>query len=181
MTFDDRTAEFPRPLKVESIGNVGRTQRSLAATAEECVALARRLGLQDVSSFSADMTLDRIPGGEIMVRGRIVADVVQTCVVTLEPVPEHVDEQFEVRFTLLPVTEETDLDIGPDDEEPPEPISGDFLDIGELAAQQLALGLDPWPRLPGATLDGTLASDPARDGPFAVLAAIRSPTPEKGE
>ena len=177
----DEIAEMPRPLPLESIGSDGRTQRTLSATPQERVALARRLELQELASFDAEMTIDRIPGGEILVRGRVVADVVQTCVVSLEPVPGHVDETFEVRYTTRPDDGPADLVIGPDEEFPPEPITGAVLDVGELAAQQLALALDPWPRLPDASIDDGLLRDPARDGPFAALARLRPGQPKKGE
>jgi hypothetical protein len=35
-----------------------------------------------------------------------------------------------------------------------EPFEGDAIDIGEAVAQQLALALDPYPRAPGASLEG---------------------------
>lgn len=180
MSGEAQPVELSRALALDAIGNDGRTQRTVRATADECVAVARRLELQDLSGFCADMTIDRVIGGEILVRGRVVADVVQTCVVTLEPVPAHVDETFEVRFTTRDDAVPHDLVIGPDDE-PPEPITGDVLDIGELATQQLALALDPWPRLPDAALPEEVVRDPARDGPFAALAALREKAPKGGD
>ncbi|MGE0737507.1 MAG: YceD family protein [Alphaproteobacteria bacterium] len=172
MTAADPVPEFSRKQALESVGSDGRTQRRLIASVAECAALARRLGLETLHDFVADMTIDRTPGGEIRVAGRIVADVVQACVVTLEPVPAHIDEAFEVRYTTHVNAMPQELVIGPDDDDPPEPLAGDVLDIGELAAQQLALALDPWPRLPDAALPDSVQPDPARDGPFAALAAL---------
>jgi uncharacterized metal-binding protein YceD (DUF177 family) len=174
MTVAASAPEFSRPLPIDTIGSDGRTQRHIEADEGECAALAQRLGLQGLSGFVADLTVDRLAGGEILAAGRVVADAVQTCVVTLEPVPAHVDEAFEVRFTTRDEIEPRERDIGPDDEEPPELLAGDALDLGELAAQQLALALDPWPRLPDAELPAEARPDPARDGPFAALAALRA-------
>lgn len=173
MTKGNVRVEFPRPVPIDTIGSEKAKEREITATAAECAALAKRLDLQGLHGLTATVALERLPGDEIVARGRVVADVVQTCVVTLEPVSAHIDETFEVRFTTRPELEVHDADIGPEDEDPMEPLEGDFLDIGELAAQQLALALDPWPRLPGVELPTEAASVPERDGPFAVLARLR--------
>ena len=166
------TLEFSRLLRVDTIGSE-EENRELQPKGDEAAALAVRLGLQKLSDFKASVSVFRSMTGEIVTRGRVVADVVQTCVMSLEPVPGHVEEDFEVRFTTFPAPEPRDLVIGPDDDEPPEPLTGESLDIGELATQQLALALDPWPRLPDAELPDDLKPDPARDGPFAALAGLR--------
>ena len=47
-----------------------------------------------------------------------------------------------------------------------EPFDGSAIDIGEAAAQQLALALDPYPRAAGASLAGSAdAADPAGEEP----------------
>jgi hypothetical protein len=151
--------EFSRRLPLDTIFGEN-LQRRIVANEAECAALAERLDLQRLSEFSATLTVGRDPAGEIMVRGRVVADVVQTCVVSLEPCPGHIDEPFEARFTARAAPLPRELEIGPDDDEPPEPIDGDTLDIGELAAQQLALARD-------------FSGGRSPDGPFAALAALR--------
>jgi hypothetical protein len=166
--------EFARPLPLDAIGSDDEVRRTISASAAERAALARRFGLQALEAFDATLTVARAPADEILTHGHIVADVVQTCVVTLEPVPAHVDERFDVRFTTRAEVEPGARDIGPEDEEPAEPLGGDVLDIGELAAQQLALALDPWPRLPGAKLPDELVGDTPRDGPFTALARWRA-------
>ena len=53
-------------------------------------------------------------------------------------------------------------------EEPPDPIIEGRIDLGALAAEFLALGLDPYPRKPGVDFAAPAdASAPA--SPFAVL------------
>ena len=46
-----------------------------------------------------------------------------------------------------------------------------MLDLGEAAAEQLGLALDPYPRQPGAELAAAAEDD--ESSPFAVLAARR--------
>jgi uncharacterized metal-binding protein YceD (DUF177 family) len=86
------------------------------------------------------------------VSGQVDADVTQACVVTLAPVPAKISEAFSADFAdedrRRPA--ETDLDFEADD--PPEPIRNGHIDVGELAAEQLALALDPYPRAPGAAV-----------------------------
>jgi hypothetical protein len=69
------------------------------------------------------------------------------------------------------------LDLSPTDLDPPDPIIGGVIDLGQVVAEQLVLALDPFPRAPGAAFDSP-ADAPAAEGtptpgPFAALAALR--------
>jgi len=107
------------------------------------------------------------------------ARLTQTCVVTLEPMGSHVDEQVSLQYmpeTSAPaVTEIVEID-GEDD--PPEPLIGDLIDIGSAVLEHLALSIDPWPRRPDAELPGEGGDDAedARRNPFAVLAKLKTNT-----
>ena len=122
------------------------------------------------------------------VKGRVSADVVQACVVSLEPVAQTVDEAVDVRFVPAReaekwrenVDEEGEIVIDPEAEDPPEFFEGNALALGALAAEYFALGLDPYPRAPGVSFQGVGdgASDEAEDEgveveerqkPFAAL------------
>ncbi len=99
----------------------------------------------------------------------------QACVVTLEPVPGDVDETITLHYTPRAVLEETHrvVDIA-DDDDPPEPLDGDRLDLGAAVAEHLALSLDPFPRKADAVLPES-ATDGQHEatGPFAVLARLK--------
>ncbi len=57
--------------------------------------------------------------------------------------------------------------------DPPEPIVNGFIDLGQLAAEFLVLGLDPYPRKPGAEfIPPELVVDP-EEHPFAALKALK--------
>jgi uncharacterized metal-binding protein YceD (DUF177 family) len=121
----------------------GGIELSLEATAEQCRALAERFDLVRVERFAGHARLERRGKGEVVrLRGRLEAQVVQSCVVSLEEVRATVDEAFECRFTRpgagLPDDLAWDQDV--------EPLEGAELDVGEIFAQQLALTLDPYPR-----------------------------------
>ena len=159
--------EFSRFLRLGALGQEGRRQE-LEATPEERAALAERMGLLGLDSLSAELELVPAPGGTVRARGLLRAAVVQSCVVTLEPVPQTVEEPLDWRILPLGKEPSEDLDDGPDEIES-EPDG--TVDLGEALAQSLALALDPYPRAPGAELPGE-ASD-ADGSPFAALRGLK--------
>ena len=124
----------------------GGIEVAFAATPEERRLLAERFDLVRLGRLIGHARLDRDRRrGAIFLSGRIEADVVQSCVVTLEDVPATIAEAFECRFTRAA--------IDPDDvswDQDIEPLEGAELDLGEIFAQQLGVALDPYPRAEGA-------------------------------
>lgn len=165
--------EFSRPFAADRLGKTAITETLLAGPAE-CAALAKRLKIVALSQLSAVVTLERTLAGLIHVSGRLEADVVQTCVVTLVDFPSHVEDSFALDFGNAPAEFGDEIDLDPD-YDPPEPIEGGVIDLGELVAQYLALALDPHPRAPGATLDAELSGlDTGETSPFAVLKNLKT-------
>lgn len=169
--------EFSRPVPVDRIG--GReTVREIAATPAECAALAERLDLIALDGLTATLRLRRLPGGLIRVSGRFVAEVVQSCVVTLVPVPAHCDVTFSMRFGEIAMPETLrEIEVAAEGEDEPEPVEDGQIDLGEAVVQQLAVSLDPYPRAPGAALpEGSSDADDeagaAKVHPFAVLTKL---------
>jgi uncharacterized metal-binding protein YceD (DUF177 family) len=155
---------------------------AIAASAEERSELAAEYGLQLVKGLTASVDVTPVSGG-VDVSGRVVADVVQTCVVSLVPVEEHIDETFSVRYLREPqrvpeAGEEVVLDAEMSD--PPELLEGPTVDVGALVEEHFALALNPYPRAPGAALPSDSAGSPSERGtsPFAVLAKLAD-TPKK--
>jgi uncharacterized metal-binding protein YceD (DUF177 family) len=156
------TPELHRPVPADRVGPAG-LELTAEATAAECAALARRMHLPSVLAVCCAFRLVRLTADSILVRGHLRARVVQTCVISLDDFEAEVDEQFRVRF--VPAGQETD---DPDPEADDEiGYIGGMLDLGEAAAEQLALVLNPYPRAPGAELP-EIAQD-ADDNPFAAL------------
>ena len=155
--------EFSRTVPEEAMAR-GEVVREIEASPGECRALATRLGLVAVNRLSATVRLRRLEGGRMVrVRGQLSADVVQTCVVSLDPVPAQVVEAFGALFApaaMIPVDDPDgasgDLVMDPFalDEDLPEPMGEAGIDIGELTAQHLSLALEPYPRRPGVTFAG---------------------------
>jgi uncharacterized metal-binding protein YceD (DUF177 family) len=159
-----------RPVVVDPWPSSG-IELSFEATPEQCRALAERFDLVGVARFAGHAQLERCGKDEVRLRGRLQAEVVQSCVVSLEDVRSAVDEAFECRFTR-PGGEVAD-DLAWDQDV--EPLEGTELDIGEIFAQQLALALDPYPRAAEAYALVSLELGPnialGEDEPEGALAA----------
>jgi len=152
---------FVRVVRVDALPKDGLAQ-IIEANAAERAALARLNDLVGITSLKADLRLIRAGRGAVRVRGQVTAEVTQTCVVTLEPIEASVSEEVDVRFAeparertggMLNVIDKNEL-LDLSGEDPPDPIDNGRIDLGALAAEFLALGLDPYPRKPGAALDG---------------------------
>lgn len=141
--------------RVVELGDLalGSLPIDLTAEAAECDAIARRLGLIAVASLRAQGVVEAAGRGAVRVRGTLVAEVTQECVVTLEPLAARVEATFDRLFVR---DEEVGQMVVLDPEGPDqEPLIGDRLDIGELVVEELALALDPYPR--SAEADAWLA------------------------
>lgn len=138
--------EFSRIVGLARLGDDAAIHRIEASAAERQL-LARRFGIVALDRFAAEIRLLREASGGIRLEAEIEADIVQDCVVTLEPFASRLRDRATVLYRRPPPHESEQVDVGEDDVEP---LDGDEIDIGEAAAQQLSLALDPFPRAPGA-------------------------------
>jgi uncharacterized metal-binding protein YceD (DUF177 family) len=169
-----------RPVDVARIDAAGIDER-IEATEHERAALAASLGIVAIDKLAAEATLVRDRGGVIRVDGRVVADIVQNCVVSLVPVAQAIDEPISLRFAeqgsraaAEPPKPAAEIRVDPGEEDPPEVLTGTIIDLGAIVTEHLILAIDPYPRAPGATLPENPAEDlpGPGDSPFAVLAGL---------
>ena len=160
------TPEFYRPLALDRIGAHGLDMK-VEASAAECAALALRMKLPAVHAVSCTFHLIREGRDRVLARGHLKARVTQTCVISLDEFEADIEEVFQVRF--VPSGEENEDDDPESDDEIP--YEGNLVDLGEAAAEQLGLALDPYPRKPGAALSEPEAE--AKPHPFAALSGLR--------
>jgi uncharacterized metal-binding protein YceD (DUF177 family) len=160
--------ELHRPLAVERIGAHG-LDHAIVADAGECAAIARRLGVPAVHALSCRFHLHAAIDGMILAEGDLTARLVRVCVVSLDPFETEVAEHFRVRF----VPEGSESDDGDPESDDEIPYRADSIDLGEAAVEQLALGLEPYPKKPGAVLPGEPGEAVA--SAFAALARLRRP------
>lgn len=170
MTASDQDfkPEFSRPIPVDRLRR-GPTTERIEADAAERAALADRFELEAIDSLTAELRLETTRDGMVRVVGRLEAAVTQTCVVSLEPVPAAVSESFSALFAPPEMIDENDDEIDlesllSDEDDPPEAIVNNRIDIGELTAQHLSLALDPYPRAPGLEFDDVREHDDPQDG-----------------
>ena len=137
--------------------------------------IAGLAGLRELGRLSGVFDLTR-RGAGVRVTGNVSARVGQTCVVTLEPVESDIDEPVDLRFapqTVAPASAKSEtVAAHTSDEDPPEPLFGDELDLGAIATEFLLLGIDPYPRKPDAEFAPVKAGD-ATAKPFAALEALK--------
>ena len=167
-------SEFSRPVRDDTIGAEPK-HLHIEADETERAALAKRFDLVGVDRLEADVQVSRGTSG-IVARGVMRAAVEQKCVATGEPVRSEIDESFTVSFRPQPTGGggEEEIELG---EEEMDVIFADagMVDVGEAAAQTLALHLDPYPRAPGAeaALKEAGVKDEGEAGPFGALAALK--------
>ncbi|MBL8628429.1 MAG: DUF177 domain-containing protein [Rhodospirillaceae bacterium] len=171
-------AEYTFPVDIVQLPAKGRVY-DLTADEAERAAVAARLGLVGLPRLQAKITLTPAPNGIITIAGTLDADVVQQCVVSLAPVAATIAEEFTLGFTRAALDDDAaaELEISPDDD-PPDVLAGDEIDLAELVVEQLALVLDPYPRAPGAVFQNPIKGEPeagkATISPFAVLAKLKT-------
>jgi uncharacterized metal-binding protein YceD (DUF177 family) len=174
------TPEFSRLIAVEGIIPDKVRRESIEATEEECVALAQRFDLKSLSGLKAKLNILRIADSNIVkVDGVIEAEVIQTCVVSLQGVPSEIQSHFDTYFTeegKEGFEDEELLDIALEDEFPDMVMRDGQLDLGELTAQYLSLELDPYPRAPGVSLPAPLTETggETKNQPFKILQKLKS-------
>jgi hypothetical protein len=149
-------------------------------------AMAETAGLRELSSARASFDLALQSGGRVHVTGRIQARIGQTCVVTLDPIENEIDEQIDL---MCAPSEQLSEFIGvaddiPDSDaetaDPPEPIENGVIDLGRLAADMLYLAIDPYPRKAGAVFEPQVAAADPDDHPFAALKALQPDLEKRG-
>ena len=103
-------------------------------------------------------------------KGRVVAHAVQTCGLTLEPLPVDVDRHFSIQLAEAAPEQTDEIEITLE-EDGADLIEDGKIDLGQYAVEQLVLSLDPFPRKPGAAF--VQPQEPNEISPFAALKALK--------
>jgi uncharacterized metal-binding protein YceD (DUF177 family) len=185
------TNEFSRTLVVDPWPEAG-IDVDASADPAECRALARRFHLLEVRSLRGHGRIERFEyPAELVFRGWLEADVVQSCVASLEPVPATIRQPIERRYrsggasatdrARLQPRGAIDLD---DEDDEVDFVSGREIDLGEAIAEEFGLALDPYPRAAGVAaieaeaLGPHVSLGPAEpEKPFAALRQLREEHP----
>lgn len=150
-------------------------EQVLIASAQECAALARRFDLVRIDRLEARIVLDQ-DGAAVTAKGRLLADIVQSCAISGEDLPVSIAEAVSLRFVPegAPTAPDEEIELEAEDLDEVAYSGGQF-DLGEALAQTLALAIDPYAAGPHADAARQAAglNEPDASGPFAALAALK--------
>jgi len=176
MESDDRPFEYEYDL-----GDLGRNGAEivLAADADARARIAAWADIPKVEAFGATVHLRKHSANRFALDADLVADVVQDCVVTLEPVKgrieKHVHRELHLAHQIRHRPNEViPLGAGAGDDEVPEEIESLEYDVAGPLLEEFALALDPYPRAPGVEFAAPAEAEPVRENPFAVLKNLKN-------
>jgi hypothetical protein len=165
---------FSRVVRVDHLPREGQVV-TIEATPAEREALASFYKLPAIAALTATLRLDPWGRGGARVTGAVHGELTQLCIVSMDPFPATVEEDVDVRFapqrgadSRSPAAKETKT-FSVDEEDEPDPVIDGKIDLGALVSEFFALGLDPYPRKPGAVFEEDANSEPT-DSPFSALA-----------
>jgi len=174
---------FSQILRFADLPNRKATQFSLVPDAQTRAAIAQELEILGVKKMSFTGRLTPKNSTDWQLEAKLGATVVQSCVVTLEPVTTRIDttvtRQYLSELNFPQTGEDASSEMEMPQDDTIEPL-GAVIDLGQIAIEALALALPDYPRAPGADLEQTAFAakgvEPLRDSdlkPFAGLAQLR--------
>jgi uncharacterized metal-binding protein YceD (DUF177 family) len=170
---------WPEPVSLAEATR-GPLRRALVADELARARIAQALGLDALLSLEADLRVQPWLDG-VEIEGSWRARVGQTCGVTLEPFESDIEGHIRLRAApegspALGASEDHELDLDPDAEDPPDVLERDEIDLGGYVVEDLSLAIDPFPRKPGVAFEAPEAQN--EPSPFAILAKLKGGTPD---
>jgi uncharacterized metal-binding protein YceD (DUF177 family) len=179
MTNHNEAPILDAVIRFDRLPAAGR-ELEVAPDAEALAAMAEILKITTLETFHASLTAVKLRGG-IRVQGRLTARTVQPSVVTFEPVTQNIDEPVDRLFIQGPDKPHNpapgaEIFVDLEDEDFPDHVDGNEVDLSALLIETIALAIDPYPRLPGESLEsvGVDLTD-KEEGPFARLKSLKNP------
>ncbi|NVK33046.1 MAG: DUF177 domain-containing protein [Rhodobacteraceae bacterium] len=179
-----QTYPYSHPFDGTRLGNEDKHLR-LEPSAKECAAIAKAYELDGIDELVADLVIKPWRKSGARVVGTITAKLNRTCVVTLEPFVEDLEDDIDRTFEPVSsrprrprdLNDEGEIEIDLETLDPPDVMVDGVLDLGHVVCEQLALNVDPFPRKPGATFEAEAGpveeEDEPAPSPFAALAKLK--------
>ena len=175
--------QHPYPTRQIPVSRIPRTGKvvDFAATGTELEALAAELGVLELYHLNCSLQLAPWRKDGLHVSGRMTAGIVQQCVASLEPFETALELDIERYFVQegdpargKPVFDAGELVLDPDNEDEPDVIENDRIDLWAIALEELNLAIDPFPRKQGYEIGNSAqanedTTDPDQQRPFASL------------
>jgi hypothetical protein len=184
-SMTDKANPWSAPVTVAQIPDTG-LHRDIEAGPATREAMAEVAGLREILSASASLDVTPKDGGRFHVAGRVRARVGQTCVVSLDPIENDINEPIDLIFAppeQIPELSDLVDEAAASSEaipDPPEPIVHGIIDLGRVATDALFLAIDPYPRRPDAVFEPPVVADDPEDHPFAALKALQLDAKPRG-
>jgi uncharacterized metal-binding protein YceD (DUF177 family) len=172
--MNGQTAPFSQRFDLASLSEAGADIR-LALSEEARVSIAQWAGVEAIDAFEADIRLSRLGPDSYAYTAHYKADLVQSCVVTLEPVRSHLEGDVERRFHIAAPVRRRSVTVEPSaaDDDEVESLEGSIVDLAAPVLEEFSLGIDPYPRAPGVSFVPPEEPETAAS-PFAVLEQLKS-------
>ena len=162
------------------LGNAG-DKVAFAADAAQRETIAQWSGVSAINRFEVQVELRKTGVDRFALDFILTADVVQACVVTLEPVPAHLERSFgrELHFDghirrKLPPETGGEVVLVTDLEEGSEEIDSLHYDLAAPVLEEFVLALEPYPRCPGVEFEPPTDGIAPPESPFAALKHLKS-------
>lgn len=166
-----------RPFNLNRLGQAGDLI-DVKTTADERMALAQFADVLRVEAFSGQVALHKLAPDRFRLDFTLIAEVCQSCVVTLAEVACRIERQFsrELHFNpaLHRAPDRTSPEEVPLEDDIPEEIGSLHYDLAVPLVEEFVLGLDPYPRAPGVEFEVPGDKTEAPESPFAVLKGLKS-------
>jgi len=174
---DERPVEEPPIRHFFDLGDLSQagSDVGVSVSGDDLVRLARWAGVDAVNAFIAVVELRRLSKTQFAFDAALDADIVQACVVTLEPVITHIARRFSRELHFSPRSRATGgvLTLAAGDEDVPEEIDNLNYDLAAPLLEEFLLAIDPYPRKEGAAFEPPPAVAEPPESPFAVLQSIK--------
>ena len=179
------TASLPiaHSYNLARLGNAG-DQVTIVADDTQRAGIASWAAIVSLERFEAKVEIKKLSPDRFGLAFHLVADVTQACVVSLEPVPSHMDHSFtrELHFTGPVRHRQASSNLGADsvpevvldiEKEGPEEIESLHYDLAAPLLEEFVLSLEPYPRRPGVEFAPPSEAQDKPESPFAVLKGLK--------
>ncbi len=147
----------------------------VAAKPDAFAALAKWGDVDAVTKFEGRVTLEKLTQTRFSYDAELIADVAQSCVVTLGRVQSRIKRKFSRTLVLSqrPGGARETVIVSPTDDDSPEEIESTRFDLAEPLLEEFLLAIDPYPRAKGVVYEPPPAENPPEASPFAVLKQLK--------
>jgi hypothetical protein len=170
---------FSHGYNLARLGNAGDTVQ-FGADAEQRAAIAKWSGILSLENFEIGVEIKKLAPNRFGLAFRLIADLNQACVVTLEPVPSHMEKSFSREMVFAGASRHrdaaqpgADVVLDSESEDGPEEIDSLHIDLAGPVLEEFVLSLDPYPRRPGVEFAPKSPDSPPQESPFAVLKGLQ--------